>query len=244
MRILEKLAQRERDARACAPQLICCLGDSVTHGCFEVFFNEKGQIDTVYEPWNGYAALLERRLRALYPAAAVNVLNAGISGDNATGALARLERDVLSRKPDLVTVNLALNDAMNPDVEAGLAAYAAAMGEIMDRVLASGAECMLVTPNFMCAYVSHALQEEGLRAIARDAGRVQNEGILARYVAVARAEAERRRVPIADAFARWQALASAGVDTTKLLSNHINHPTREAHGMFVEAILAQLLQEA
>ena len=84
MRILEKLAQRERDARACAPQLICCLGDSVTHGCFEVFFNEKGQIDTVYEPWNGYAALLERRLRALYPAAAVNVLNAGISGDNAT----------------------------------------------------------------------------------------------------------------------------------------------------------------
>ena len=57
MRILEKLAQRERDARACAPQLICCLGDSVTHGCFEVFFNEKGQIDTVYEPWNGYAAL-------------------------------------------------------------------------------------------------------------------------------------------------------------------------------------------
>ena len=89
--------------------------------------------------------------RALYPAAAVNVLNAGISGDNASGALARLERDVLSRKPDLVTVNLALNDAMNPDVEAGLAAYAAAMGEIMDRVLASGAECMLVTPNFMCA---------------------------------------------------------------------------------------------
>ena len=80
----------------------------------------------------------------------------------------------------------------------------------MDRVLASGAECMLVTPNFMCAYVSHALQEEGLRAIARDAGRVQNEGILACYVAAARAEAERRRVPIADAFARWQALASAG----------------------------------
>ena len=96
----------------------------------------------------------------------------------------------------------------------------------------------------MCAYVSHALQEEGLRAIARDAGRVQNEGILARYVAAARAEAERRRVPIADAFARWQALAGAGVDATKLLSNHINHPTREAHGMFVEAILAQLLQEA
>lgn len=242
MRILEGLAQRNRDARSCAPQIICCLGDSVTHGCFDVFLNESGNIDTVYAPWDGYAALLERRLRAIFPAAAANVVNAGVSGDSATGALNRLERDVLRLKPDLVTVNLALNDAMNPDVEAGLKAYAAAMGEIMDRVLASGAECMLVTPNFMCSYVSHALAAEGLRGVARAASRVQNEGILARYVEAARQEAAKRAVPVADAYARWEALSRAGANTTQMLSNHINHPTREAHGIFVEAILEQLLK--
>ena len=62
MRILEGLAQRNRDARSCAPQIICCLGDSVTHGCFDVFLNESGNIDTVYAPWDGYAALLELSL--------------------------------------------------------------------------------------------------------------------------------------------------------------------------------------
>lgn len=242
MRILERLAQRNRDARACAPQIICCLGDSVTHGCFDVYLNESGNIDTVYAPWDGYAALLERRLRELYPAAAVNVLNAGISGDSAPGALARLERDVLSRRPEMVTVNLALNDSMNPDVENGLRTYAAAMGEIMDRVLDSGAECMLVTPNFMCSYVSCSLVEEELRAVARDASRVQNEGILARYVETARREAALRGVPVADAFARWEALGRAGVNTTRMLSNHINHPAREAHGIFVEAILERMFQ--
>ena len=32
MRILEKLAQRERDARACAPQLICFSFEQVFQG--------------------------------------------------------------------------------------------------------------------------------------------------------------------------------------------------------------------
>lgn len=37
--------------------------------------------------------------------------NAGVGGDNAAGMRARLERDVLSRKPDLVVLSTAINDA-------------------------------------------------------------------------------------------------------------------------------------
>jgi lysophospholipase L1-like esterase len=38
------------------------------------------------------------------------VINAGKGGDNATSALARLKKDVLAHKPDIVTVSFGLND--------------------------------------------------------------------------------------------------------------------------------------
>ena len=36
MKIIGKLSARNRNAGACAPVLIAFIGDSVTHGCFEV----------------------------------------------------------------------------------------------------------------------------------------------------------------------------------------------------------------
>jgi lysophospholipase L1-like esterase len=41
----------------------------------------------------------------------ISVLNAGLGGENASGALARLERDVIRHDPHLVTVCLGLNDS-------------------------------------------------------------------------------------------------------------------------------------
>jgi len=243
LNIISRLNARNKDAFANTPILIACLGDSVTHGCFDLNIKGPGQVDTVYDPMSGYAAKLESRLRALYPAAAASVLNAGISGDGAPNGLKRLERDVLCHKPDLVTVNFGLNDAGSPNVEEGIAKYAAAMGEIFDRVLASGAECILVTPNRMCAYVDYAVTDEVARSIAESCTRTQNEGILTRYVEAAKAEAAKRNIPVADAYKRWQALEKAGVDTTQMLSNHINHPTKDAHNIFVEALMDVLFAE-
>ena len=243
MNIISRLSARNKDAFANTPILIACLGDSVTHGCFDIRLKGPGQVDTVYDTDNGYAAKLEKRLRALYPAAAVSVLNAGISGDSAPNGLKRLERDVLCHKPDLVTVNFGLNDAGNPNVEEGIATYAASMGEIFDRILASGAECILVTPNRMCAYADYALTDEVARSIAENCARIQNEGILTRYVEAAKAEAAKRNIPVADAYARWQTLENSGVDTTHMLSNYINHPTREAHDIFVDKLMDVLFAE-
>ena len=50
MKIASRLGSRNGDARAHRPVLIACLGDSVTHGCFEVFINRFGNIDTEYRP--------------------------------------------------------------------------------------------------------------------------------------------------------------------------------------------------
>jgi len=242
MKFVERMTRRNENARAERPVLMACIGDSVTHGCFELIVGANEEYVPVYRSERGYVNGVERRLRALYPAAAVTVLNAGISGDNSRGGLARIERDVLSFSPDLVTVNFGLNDSMNADTERGVEAYRRNMRSMFEKILASGAEGMLVTPNFMCSHVSVTVEGEGLRGTAVRAAQVQNEGILKRYVDAAREVAREMNVPVADAYRRWEQMASCGVDTTALLSNGINHPTEEMHAIFEEEIIRAMFE--
>jgi lysophospholipase L1-like esterase len=212
----------------------------VTHGCFELKLDDKGGFEPVYYADKCYVAGIRRRLNELFPAAAVSVLNAGISGDGSAGGLQRLERDVLAFRPDLVTVNFGLNDSTGgPD---GVEAYKNNMREIFRRILDSGAEAMLVTPSFMCSYVPALVEGEGLRAFAKVAAGIQNDGVLAMYVEAAREAAREMGVPIADTYKRWEQLRDAGVDTTALLSNGINHPNFELHELFVEEIMKQVFE--
>lgn len=242
MQFLRKLAARNEHAEAVAPVVIACLGDSVTHGCFDLLVEPDGSFTPHFMAEQGYAAKLIRRLNALYPAGNVSLLNAGISGDGSAGGLSRVERDALCRKPDLVIVNFALNDAMNPDPDRNIPVYARNMREIFEKILASGAEALLLTPNFMCSYVPYLVQGERLRGVAAQAARVQNEGVLARYVEAARRVAQEMNVPVADAYRRWEQMAGMGVDTTALLSNGINHPTAEMHDIFVEEIMRKVFE--
>ena len=241
MKITSKIARRAADPYGNPHARIVCLGDSVTHGCFGCYINREGNIDTVYASDKGYVRLLQDRLYTLYPACAVTVINSGISGDGTAGALKRFDRDVAAFAPDLVTVNLGLNDCMGADADAALAAYRENMTEIFRRIQALGAEAMLVTPNMMCSYVDPELPEGLLRDIAAEAARRQQGGVLSAFVDAARETAREAGVPIADAYADWQAMEHAGVDTTRMLSNRINHPVAGQHELFVSRIVEQLL---
>jgi acyl-CoA thioesterase-1 len=68
------------------------LGDSITHG----------------HRLAAEVAFPHRIGRAL----GIPVVNAGISGDTTEGGLARLDRDVLDRRPRLVVVELGVNDVL------------------------------------------------------------------------------------------------------------------------------------
>jgi acyl-CoA thioesterase-1 len=74
---------------------IVCLGDSIT---------EAG------ERPGGYVWLIRHYLNNLYPDQHIETLNAGISGHKSTDMIARYQRDVLSKKPDLVTISVGVND--------------------------------------------------------------------------------------------------------------------------------------
>ena len=120
MNVMERLRNRHNSFRSERPVVLGFLGDSVTHGCFEVFINEAGKVDTACEASSAYPALVAHELGRMFPFAQPAVIDAGVSGDNAAGGHSRLARDVLFARPDLVFVNFGLNDSMNPDVEDGL----------------------------------------------------------------------------------------------------------------------------
>ena len=134
MKIVQKLAARAADNFNQPPVTIAFLGDSVTQGCFEIYQPDEKSIETVYDQANAYHAQFARMLAELYPAAPVNIINAGISGDNAPHGLERLERDVLSHRPDLTVVCYGLNDCRsNPE---GLEIYRSALSGIFDKIQA------------------------------------------------------------------------------------------------------------
>ncbi|QWH84657.1 SGNH/GDSL hydrolase family protein [Bacillus mycoides] len=74
---------------------LVCFGDSITAD--EIFFDGTTR--------------LTPRLQEMFPN--WKVVNAGVPGDNTFDALNRIEDDVLSHKPDFVTVFLGTNDAVS-----------------------------------------------------------------------------------------------------------------------------------
>ncbi len=72
------------------PKRVVCLGDSITEG-------------------HTYPYLIQEALRAAGKPVPV-FLNAGIGGDTAKGMLARLDADVIDRRPDLVMLSVGIND--------------------------------------------------------------------------------------------------------------------------------------
>ncbi len=116
------------------------LGDSVTKGCFEVYFKLDSKIETVYETDKSFCDNFKKILNYLYPSAQINIINSGISGGNAENGNGRFERDVARYSPDLVVVGFALNDSTFGENEKEV--YERSMRDIFRKTKAeSRSEC-------------------------------------------------------------------------------------------------------
>ena len=234
MKFIEKLAKKQNNLYGEAPATLAFLGDSVTQGCFEIYESGKA-IDTVFENKNAYSTRINEILHMMFPKAQINLVNCGISGDNAPNGLSRLERDILPFKPDLVVVSYGLNDSGRGIGE--LEKYTAALDGIFKKIKESGAECIFMTANAMNTNISCHITNERFRAIAEGTMKTQNDGILEQYFEAAKAIAIENGVRVCDCYAKWKAMIKAGVNVTELLANKINHPIREFHYLFAISLL-------
>ena len=175
----------------------------------------------------------------MYPNVQVNIINSGISGDSAPGGAKRLERDVLRYCPDFVVVSYGLNDATNG--LAGLDDYVDALTQIFSRLQQQNIPCIFLTENMMNTYVSCHLHDPFFIKLAEQLAALETDGVLAAYFDAAKQVAAQYGVRVCDCYAKWRALAQAGVDTTALLANHLNHPTREMVSLFSISLLETML---
>lgn len=227
MKFIEKMADKAKNLRGAKVPVIAFLGDSVTQGCFEVYLRNDGGVSPVFDEENAYHQRLAKILRMLYPSVPVTVINAGISGDSAAGGLARLARDILPYSPDLTVVSFGLNDSGGGFEK--VADYKKNLTEIFRTLQENGSEVIFLTENMMNTETSCHIHEESLRNLADIFRKRQEEGVLDAYFAAAKEAAAECGVPVCDVYEKWKRMAAAGVDTTDLLSNFLNHPIREMH---------------
>lgn len=177
------------------PVTFVCLGDSVTG----VYYHTGGR--------RAYTDMLKLALEQGFPGVEFTAINAGVSGNTTVDALARLEKDVLSHKPDLVTIMFGLNDVTRVPLEE----YRANLTSIIAQCRSAGAEVVLCTPN--------SVTDTQDRPTSK----------LLEYCAVVREVAASEKVTLADCYSAFEAVrAKAPREWAFLMSDEI-HPNLDGH---------------
>ena len=240
MKIIKKMAQKTEDHMNHEGVTIAFLGDSVTQGCFEIYKKENNAIETVFDQRYSYERSVSDILGVLFPMVPVNTLNAGISGDTSGRGVCRVERDVLRHEPDLCVVCYGLNDCSRS--EGSVDRYMGNLRQIFECILNSGSELIFMTPNMMNTKVSPHLTDPDFIELAKVTAIKQNEGYFDAHINGAKALCAEMGIPVCDCYAIWKKLASSGVDTTELLSNKINHPTRDMNMVFAYELVKTMFE--
>lgn len=212
--------------------VLAFFGDSVTHGEFE-FTN--GYKESVQRPEFVFHKLLADRIKAEF-GTEVTVINAGIGGNFSDDGLARIQIDVLDKKPDFCCVMFGTNDVTNARKgQEALDKYEQNMKEIISKLQAQKIEVVLMTPGMLCSRGVKGFKG-GWWIIHKYYESLQKSGKMDQYVDAMRKVAKEMNVPVADAYAEWKRLEKSGVDTTAMLVNGMNHPDAEAHKIFADKL--------
>ena len=227
MKISEKLYIGRKGLEEFGPINIVAFGDSVTHGAVAA-----GEMDfeTVY--WNR----LRRKIEAVHSYMPVNVINAGIGGIDAYHSINRIDSQVLCHKPDLVIVCFGLND-----VNGQLEVYLSSLETIFNACKNYGCETIFLTPNMLNTYVADDVNPD-FKEYAAKTAEMQNGGKMDTFIYSAIDLAKKMDIPVCDCYSKWKELSKTE-DTTMLLANRINHPTKEMHELFAQSLFEMLFPE-
>ena len=166
--------------------------------------------------FDAYPYLLHRGLSTRFPHAVINVIVTAIGGENSEQGAQRFQRNVLSLRPDLVTIDYALNDR-----QIGLARAEKAWRSMIEAALARHVKIILLTPT------------GDLTARLTDP-----EDPLNRHAELIRRLAREYQVGMVDSLAQFQDYLRANGQFSDLMAQS-NHPDRQGH----ELVAAQLLNQ-
>lgn len=83
----------------------------------------------------------------------VKVYNAGVNGNNTTNLLARLQKDVFSKKPELVILLVGTNDMLHTEKSVPIAQYEKNYQELITRISKEADIILMTIPPIYAPYV-------------------------------------------------------------------------------------------
>jgi len=199
---------------------IVIFGDSVSHGCFGA---DEIDYDAAY--WNHLRKMINN-VRNYVP---INVINSAIGGTTAKHSIGRMQAQVFDHHPDLLIVCFGLND-----VNGSLDDYLNSLKTIFKKSISEKVDTIFMTPNMLNTYVADDTEQKYFEYAHKTAD-MQNSGRMDTYMKCAKELAESMGVTVCDCYGKWKEIAKT-TDTTKLLANRINHPTREMHLLFARSL--------
>jgi acyl-CoA thioesterase I len=184
---------------------IVCHGHSVPAGYFQT-----PRVRT----FEAYPYLLHRGLSKRFPHAVINVIVTAIGGENSEQGAKRFRRDVLSLRPDVVTIDYGLNDRA-----IGLARSEKAWAKMIEMAMAREVKVILLTPT------------PDLAARLEDPNDPLNE-----QAQQIRRLAARYHVGLVDSLNLFETKIKSGVPLRDLMAQS-NHPNRAGHELVAAALL-------
>ncbi len=181
---------------------IVCFGDSITGA----YYHTGGQ--------RAWCDMLGLAVQRVYPQARLEMVNAGISGNTTAAGLARIETDVIAKRPHLVVVMFGMNDVARLPLDD----FVANLSTIIRRSQAAGAAVILCTPN--------AVYENSGRPMAK----------LAELSQRVRKLAKEQNLSLADCFAETSALQERDHLAWMLGMSDEIHPNMNGHRLMAEVM--------
>lgn len=185
---------------------VVCHGHSVPAGYFHT---------PAVHTFEAYPYLLHRGLNERFPHAVINIIVTAIGGENSEQGAARFKRDVLSLRPDVVTIDYGLNDR-----SIGLERSEKAWRAMIKAALKHNIKVILLTPT---ADLSAKLDDP--------------DDALNLHAELIRRLAAEYRVGLVDSLAEFQNYVQRDGRLADLMSQG-NHPNRKGH----ELVAAELLK--
>lgn len=169
---------------------------------------------------NGYVRLVVRGFKAI--GVEVGSIPVGVSGHKSNQMLARLERDVLSKKPEWMTLSCGVNDVWHGARGVALEDYKKNITQIVDRCRAANVKVMLLTSTM----------------IYEDAASKENQKLKG-YNDFLVSLAKEKKCLLADLNSQMQELISNSKDKKggKLLTKDGVHMNADGNRMMAEGVL-------
>lgn len=160
--VLTRTARRLADNK---PIRIVAIGSSSTAGA------------GASSPAASYPSRLEVELAQQLPGRGIAVINRGNNGESATDMVARFDTDVIAEKPDLVLWQVGTNSVLS---DRPLAPHTALLHDGLARLKATGADVVLIDPQFAPKVIAKP-EAEAMVALISQTAKLDNVSLFSRF---------------------------------------------------------------